>query len=148
MPNLSLRPDWIVYPKIAIEANDKYDSSKPLNDQEYELRHRIESGDKELYVSLHAKTPEAVESNLPYKIEVHIYAVFSIGKNLKSLSKKLANEILVDITNLLVGSIRETVTTITARSPWGAYIIPFIKVEEIAKRLLEDVKAPLDDINA
>lgn len=145
MDNLFLKPSWIVYPLIHIEANPDYDNSAPIEDAELEIKQSlfVKESDKgfQMHLHLHYKTPDHLAHNLQYDIAVRLFATFNISSDPKTLPETVQREIVTDIINLGFGSLRETIASATARGPWGAYLVPFMNTDDLAEGLLEDISS-------
>jgi hypothetical protein len=142
MDSINVNPKWIIFPEIHVEANSSYDNSKAVGDGPFDVgcSFNVDSHDSTLHASLFIKNEAHEELNLEYKFDLHIYSVFEINGDFSTLSEKIVNRIVNDIASLLVGSLRDMLTTLTSRGPWGAYILPFLDTKKLSKDLIETYK--------
>ena len=139
MDSFSVRPKWIIFPALHVEANSAYDSSKPIGEATFDLgcTYNFDPEDSTLHASVFMENDLDEELNLEYKFNIHIYSVFSISENYDSLSDKTRKKVTTDVAGLLLGSIREMLVTLTSRGPWGAYILPFLDINTLTRDLMK-----------
>lgn len=134
MDKPALKTQLVAFPKVFLEANPKHDTSERIRDFRIDIGcDLVQDDDNTYHISLYVSNEDYLENNLPYQIEIHVYATFASDTKYKNLSKSIAKEFSIDVSNLLLGSVREMVASLTSRSPWGTYIMPFISAEELAK---------------
>lgn len=145
MDKVSVIPVTVVYPSIIIEANPEHDPESPAIDFECEIGNscRLDDDQKTIHLVISYASDDSAEKNLSYNIKLRFYASFSISKRISEIPKKTQSEILEDIASLAIGSIRETIASITSRGPWGTYLVPFINHQELGSDLLEAIKEDL-----
>lgn len=141
MAKIGVAPKWVVFPKISVEANSEFDVKRgaerhPL-DLACSLQYDLE--DKVLQASLSVQNEEYIDKNIEYKIDIHVYSVFSISKNFYRLPDSLIKEITTDVASFLIGTMREIIANITSRGPWGTYLVPLLSVEQLTDQLLENM---------
>ena len=140
MANLRLKPSWIIFPKVFIEANPDHDPELPTKDFQIEIGSDfVQNEDHSLHATIFVSNDDFVENNALYSLDIHVYSSFQCSKSILKLQKKIATEICLDIAHLLLGSVREIVATITSRGPWGPYVLPFVSAEDLAESLMEDL---------
>lgn len=140
MDKLLLSPAWIVFPKVNIEAVPEHDTDESVEDLQINLSSST-SQDKEhtIQINIGLSNNDHIENNLPYKLDVHVYATFDCNTDLYKLADKARKEIATDISTMLIGSLREIISSITSRAPWGTYIVPFISHEQLAENIIADL---------
>lgn len=142
MDKITVKPEWIVYPSIKIEANPDHDPDLPSEDLDFEIGHscKIEEDSQSLHINITIDNSNAEDSNAPYSISIKLYARFLISCDPSKLPSKTKLEIFEDIAALAFGSLREHIATITSRAPWGTHLIPLLSYQELAKNILETLK--------
>lgn len=140
MDKLLLSPAWIVFPKVNIEAVPEHDTDESVEDLQIGLSSST-SQDKEhtIHTNVILENNDHIENNLPYKLDVHVYATFDCNTDLSKLADKIRKEIAIDISTMVIGSLREIIASITSRAPWGTYIVPFISYEQLAETIISDL---------
>ncbi|WP_139340917.1 hypothetical protein [Pseudomonas sp. KK4] len=138
MDRFTVVPKWVIFPEIHVEANSSYDNSKPIGEGSFDIgcTFNVDSEDSTLHASVFIKNESHEELNLEYKFDLHIYSVFEISDDYNALPVKAKERVVIDIAELLIGSLREMVITLTSRGPWGAYILPFLDVKKLSKDLI------------
>ncbi|WP_148059010.1 hypothetical protein [Pseudomonas chlororaphis] len=138
MPDVVLGLKRLYYPRINITANSSHDPSEEISSESFDtgsvVRHT--KTEKTTHINYYFKSEEPNDSNLPYLIDMHLYAAFQIDPDLASMDAKLRENILLDIAQLIIGSMREMIASTTSRGPWGAYFIPITDAEVLADALL------------
>ncbi|MCV4341076.1 hypothetical protein [Pseudomonas capsici] len=141
MADFSARPVWMIFPKISIEANPEHAPEKEIISGEFGISNTFDYDEKEqeLHANISFKSEDHPHYNPEYNIHLNLYAVFKLSKNFHEISTPNAKELTLDIANALLGSLREMVTMLTSRGPWGAYVLPFIDAEILASNLAKSI---------
>lgn len=142
MAKFTVVPSMITFPSISVEARGDHDPDKEIKRESYSIRSSLDwdPDDNTLNINIGLKNAEDEdpdEYNKEYEIDIHIYAIFSVTDDYPSLSEKTALRVLADISACMFGSIREMLTIITSRSPWGPYMLPLLDADDLAKNLYE-----------
>lgn len=142
MDKISVIPTTIVYPSVSIEANPEHDPDIPSMDFECEIGNscRLDDDGKSIHLNISYTSGTSEENNLSYTIDIKFYANISMSCKFQEIPSKNQNEIFEDIASLAFGSIRETIASITARGPWGVYLVPFLNHKELGDDLLNSIK--------
>ncbi|WP_440064847.1 hypothetical protein ACTAB2_05655 [Pseudomonas syringae] len=147
MDSFTVKPKWIIFPDIHVEANAAHDSKLPIQEGSFDIgcTFNVDNSDSTLHASVYlTNESDNEELNLEYKIDIHIYSVFLISEAYEGLTKKVKLRVLEDISNTLIGSLRDMIITITSRGPWGSYILPFLDVKQLALDMIESQSAKKD----
>lgn len=140
MDEITVTPKWITFPAISIEARSDHDSDSPEREMGFFLGSSLnwDHEDNTLNANVILKNSEEedpAEYNREYNFSIHAYGVFEVSDDYLKLSEKTSKKILIDISSAMIGSIREQLTALTSRSPWGSYTLPFLDTEELADNL-------------
>lgn len=140
MVKVGFRPQWLVFPKLSIEANPEHDPSEPIVDMEIEIGSDLSQDENNsLQATLFISNENFAENNALYSVDMHLFAAFKCNMPFDKIPKKVSHEMMVDMANLLLGSAREMISTITSRGPWGTYILPIVSAEELASDLTKSL---------
>ena len=134
MNQLPLRLKRYFFPLSHVEANPAY---KPDGHNEFDLETRLTSHfdpksgifAAQLIVTLGDNEDENLES--PYFFQVAAYAGFepAEGTEIDVLDPDTMRELLAtEGFKILAGAIREHLASLTARGPWGEYILPVLRL--------------------
>ena len=132
------RLESFFYPDVEIKSNPSYDSDHASTPEISLVGHLIFSSQRNFMADILVTIEDAQEKNLPYDLEVRVYGNFATDED---MNINPGNQEFMPVENLravratagglLIGGLREFVTTITARQPWGPYFIPTMKVSEL-----------------
>ncbi|ATX80652.1 hypothetical protein Ga0123461_2247 [Mariprofundus aestuarium] len=71
--------------------------------------------------------------NPPYIFTISAFGIFVTDKNVSEVEQELKAQMELAATQIVVGSIRERLSSITSRAPWGAFtlgIIPLVAQQQ------------------
>jgi hypothetical protein len=132
------RLESFFYPNVEIRSNPNYDSDQPSNPEISLSGHLIFSSQRIFMADIHVAIEDAQEKNLPYDLDIQVYGNFASDEDLKVnpgqqefMPIENLRAVRATAGGLLIGGLREFITTITARQPWGPYFIPTMKVSEL-----------------
>jgi len=133
--------DTYFYPRVNISSNPafKRDEKDPCIDSEISINltgHLLFSSQREFMADIELTLENASDSNTPYEIEISVFGHFRADEDLGINSSKdhqpiepaKFSAIRSSVVSMLVGGLREQVATITARQPWGVFLLPSINV--------------------
>lgn len=108
------------FPEISIKANPEYkptDDSRDIIDEHITVSwdEMCKDDEDEFSIFLEFKLDGAEVTSVPYKISIMAYGLFDTDSNTREDHCKAAS--------ILLGSVREQVSSLTARGPWDEIII-------------------------
>lgn len=142
MDEFTVIPTMITYPSISIDARGEHDPTREIKQEGYSVGSSLqwdpEDDTLNITVALkNADDEDADEYNREYNFNIQAYAVFQVSSNYTELPEKVVLRMLNDVAACIFGGIREMLTLLSSRSPWGPYILPILDSENLAKALYE-----------
>ncbi len=124
----------IVYPEISIKAYELFDEeSQELSDPPC-VNFKIYTSEENYFIGMSLQVASGDSS--PY--DIHITAVGHFlfeTEEVEGLTEKRTKEMKIEMIaasapNMLYSSARDYLATLTARAPWGAYVLPSIYISD------------------
>jgi preprotein translocase subunit SecB len=107
-----------------VEGN-RHGSQITLNHNISALEGRNDAFGVEITISL----DESSSENPPYFFTVSAFGIIALEKDIDSLEKNDKQQIDIMATQILVGSIRERLTSMTSRAPWSGFTLGIIPIK-------------------
>jgi len=126
------------YPRLAVESNPEF--KVKLGSHSFpEIDGQLIFESKQAFMcNMSLSIDNSVENNSPYDISLQIFARFKCDKPLdlkpnvdQFLPSQELHVLKTAVIGILVGGLREFVATITARQPWGPFILPTVDSNSI-----------------
>jgi len=122
----------IFFPHQEVRANPAHDMEGNRHGSQITLNHAVsamEGRNDALGIEITIALDEINSDNPPYFFTVSAFGILALGKDVKSLDENERQSIDVMGTQILVGSIRERLASMTSRAPWGSFTLGIIPIK-------------------
>jgi len=126
-----VRLENIFFPHQEVRANPAHDVAGNREGSKISLNHTlsaIEGRDNAFGVEMTIALDEDNSENPPYFFTISAFAILGTDKSIEELETADKQKIEIMAVQILVGSIRERLASITARSPWGGFNLGIIPI--------------------
>lgn len=129
--NAQLLIEDLFFPVMEVRTLDKHDAKGDRTGTQLIYNQALQKldGESRYGVVVSVRTDDEKSINPPYKFMVEAYAIFSVS-NAGTDELAISNFILDNGTPMVIGAIRERLADLTARSPWGRFLINTITLTE------------------
>jgi preprotein translocase subunit SecB len=131
MADAQLMLEDLLFPLMEIRTNDKHDAKGDRSGTQLQYGQQLEkmdSGTNRFGLMISVRTDNEKSVNQPYFFSIEAYAVFTVNNASDEASaQKLIAE---NGTSIVIGAIRERLADLTARAPWGRFLINTILLAE------------------
>ncbi len=131
-----LRLERSFFTRVQIVADEKYAEARKNNPNPLDVNLSIEVGigrpdEAEAPYNITVKVAELTPTSgvLPYKIEVEAFGVFSVVSGF--VHPELEKIVGVNGASMLYSSMREYVSLLTGRGPYGSYQLPTVNMQDV-----------------
>ena len=129
--NAQLLIENLFFPTIEVRTLDKHDVNGDRSGTQLHYNQALQKldGENRYGVVVSVRTDDEKSINPPYRFMLEAYAIFTVS-NGGTDELAISNFILDNGTPLVIGAIRERLADLTARSPWGRFLINSIPLTE------------------
>jgi len=127
-----MRLENIFFPHQEVRANPAHDVEGNRHGSQITLNHNIsalEGRNDAFGVEITISLDESSSENPPYFFTVSAFGIIALEKDIDSLEKNDKQQIDIMATQILVGSIRERLTSMTSRAPWSGFTLGIIPIK-------------------
>jgi hypothetical protein len=129
---LQLMIEDLLFPTLEVRTNEKHDARGERSGTQLKYGQQIEKiqGSENRYgLVISVSTDNETSVNPPYRFVVEAYAIFVVNNQGEDL--EAARRLVVDNgTPMVIAAIRERLAEVTARAPWGRFLINTILLAE------------------
>jgi len=124
-----MRLENIFFPHQEVRAipthdiNGEHHGSQISLDQDYS---KIQGRDDAFGIEIIISLDEEKSVNPPYNFTISAFGIFSMNKKISDIEPELRTKIEVNARQMVIASIRERLSSITARGPWGGFMFGVI----------------------
>ncbi|MHB1099534.1 MAG: hypothetical protein ACYCZR_08275 [Burkholderiales bacterium] len=143
--NIPLQLRQYFFTKIECNANPEYNPAGNLRGTHItpKFGSNLLDGQNAIAIECAISVDRDASENVPYFFEIAAFGVLDI---MPDTPQELAlNYAQVPGIQILVGAIRESLAGITARGPWGSFVIPMIAITPVAPASPEQSKQTLEN---
>ncbi len=122
----------IFFPHQEVRANPSHDVEGNRHGSQITLNNSvsaIEGRDNSLGIEITISLDETNSENPPYFFTISAFGIIVLEKNIDNLEEAEKQKIDIMAVQVLVGSIRERLTSITSRAPWGPFTLGIIPIK-------------------
>ncbi|WP_122845689.1 hypothetical protein [Pseudomonas viridiflava] len=152
MADLVASIKWVTFPLVEVEAREDHNPEQPIGESQFSIGTACawDADDEDLSINLIFKQEEGKEvdeANLEYTFKIQVYSTISLSEDFHSLDENVARHLLRDMGCTIIGSVREFLSLLTSRSPWGNYTLPLIDFNELSENLYKAAKKSKDSVS-
>jgi len=121
-----MRLENIFFPQQEVRAIPTHDVNGEHHGSQVSLSQTpsaIQGRDDAFGIEIIISLDEENSVNPPYNFTISAFGVFSTNKKISDIEPELRTKMEVSAVQMVVGSIRERLSSITARGPWGVFTL-------------------------
>lgn len=122
----------LLFPVLEVRTNPKHDTQGERAGTLLQYGQQIQKVEGQpgrfgLVVSV--RTDDANSKNPPYTFNVEAYAIFNLGEGAVD-NEETAKRVVQNGLPMVMGAIRQKIAELTARAPWGRFLINSVGLPE------------------